>query len=546
MKSLLTTFFSFFIISLLAQSLDTKFANLQTKISELNNNEEKVAFMLDLAESEYEYNFSLSKQIVNDAIEIITSDKDVSEKHLGKAYIIQAIINRREGKYPEALDYNLKAKAIYEKLNDSLHGSDILHNIGMVYRSQKLHDKAIPLYKESIKIKEQLNDIHGMAASYNMMGVSFRQKDQLDSALVCYDKARTLFESIPSFEDVQRVNNNLVALYRDQKKYDLAINLASENIKKAKELNKKFSLAAAYYNKSTLYKRLKDYKKSLSYVDSALIISQQENFRKKISRAYLRKSFLNHKLGDYKTAYFDYRKFNRYSDSIFNIENIKRIQALELNYKFQQEKNKVQLIAEQEKSQKRLYRILFLITVLSSIIIGYLVYRNYKDKAKILEEKIEKEKIQKELLDAKIKVSEEETKYLIADNTMRLEFKQELLDKIKKEVLPEATGELKMKLNSLISELQFQMTTENKFSGIQSKIEDVNKGFDTKLRELYPSLTKTEREVCALLRLNLSIKEIMTVRNSSLDAVKSTRYRIRKKLGLNSGEELESFIQNIS
>ncbi|WP_299680346.1 hypothetical protein [uncultured Tenacibaculum sp.] len=68
----------------MAQSLDTKFANLQTKISELNNNEKKVAFMLNLAE--YEYNFSLSKQIVNNAIEIINSDKDVSEN----VYIIIA------------------------------------------------------------------------------------------------------------------------------------------------------------------------------------------------------------------------------------------------------------------------------------------------------------------------------------------------------------------------------------------------------------------------------------------------------------------------
>ncbi|MCH2035282.1 MAG: tetratricopeptide repeat protein [Tenacibaculum sp.] len=545
MKRLFLIIFYLTVSVAFSQYSDSLYVDFQKKINQTNKTDQRVDLMLSFAEEQYEYNFSFSKQLIDEAVELIRKNKKIETKYLAKAYTLQGIINRREGKYPEALEYNLKAKAIYEKLNDSLNGSDIMHNMGMVYRSQKLHEKAIKLYKESIGIKEKLKDTHGLAASYNMMGVSFRQLKQLDSALVCYNTARKLFESVSSFDDIDRVNNNLVALYRDQKRYNQAIKLANNNIARAKNENRNFSLSAAYYNMSTIYKRLKDYKSSLSYADSALIVSKKENYRKKISRAYLRKSFLQHKLGDYEKAYFDYRKFNRYSDSVFNIENIKRIQALELNYKFQQEKSKVELLAKQEESKKQLYLILFLVTILSAIIIGYLWYKNSKNKSKILEEQVEKEKIQKELLDAKVKASNEETKKLVADNSMRLEFKQELLDQIKSHILPDANGELKFKLNSLISELQLQVTTEGKLSEIQSKITDVNQGFDAKLRELYPKLTKTEREVCALLRVNLSIKEIMTVRNASLDSVKSTRYRIRKKMGLNSGEELERFIQSI-
>ncbi|CAL2093884.1 Tetratricopeptide repeat protein [Tenacibaculum sp. 190524A05c] len=531
--------------TLCAQERDSVFIKFQDKIDVSESDKEKIDLMLDFAEKQYEYNFSFAKRMVEEAVELINNQSDVNKEQLAKAFTIQAIINRREGRYPEALEFNLKAKSIYEELNDSLRGSDIMHNIGMVYRSQKLHQKAITLYKESIAIKKAINDVHGVAIGYNMMGVSYRQSKKLDSALVCYKKARELLESINSFDDIQRVNNNMITLYRDQKKYDLAIELASKNITVSKKANRLFSLTGAYYNMSTLFKLLKEYEKSMLYADSALAVAKQENFRKRISKAYLRKSFLSHKMGDYKTAYFDYRKFNRYSDSIFNIENIKRIQASELNYKFQQEKREVELLAKEERSKKQLYRILFLLVLVSGLIIAYLIFRIYKNRALILEEKVEREKAQKELLDAKVKVGEEETKKLVADNTMRLEFKQELLDQIKTHILPEAKDELKVKLSSLISELQLQVTTEGKLSEIQSKITDINQGFDAKLRELYPKLTKTEREVCALLRVNLSIKEIMTVRNSSLDAVKSTRYRIRKKMGLNSGEELERFIQSI-
>ncbi|CAL2080488.1 tetratricopeptide repeat protein [Tenacibaculum sp. 190524A05c] len=545
MRGIIFVFFNLLIFSLCAQEGDSIFIKFQDKIDVSESDKEKIDLMLDFAEKQYEYNFSFAKRMVEEAVELINNQSDVNKEQLAKAFTIQAIINRREGRYPEALEFNLKAKSIYEELNDSLRGSDIMHNIGMVYRSQKLHQKAITLYKESIAIKKAINDVHGVAIGYNMMGVSYRQSKKLDSALVCYKKARELLESVNSFDDIQRVNNNMITLYRDQKKYDLAIELASKNITVSKKANRLFSLTGAYYNMSTLFKLLKEYEKSMLYADSALAVAKQENFRKRISKAYLRKSFLSHKMGDYKTAYFDYRKFNRYSDSIFNIENIKRIQASELNYKFQQEKREVELLAKEERSKKQLYRILFLLVLVSGLIIAYLIFRIYKNRAIILEEKVEREKAQKELLDAKVKVGEEETKKLVADNTMRLEFKQELLDQIKTHILPEAKDELKVKLSSLISELQLQVTTEGKLSEIQSKITDINQGFDAKLRELYPKLTKTEREVCALLRVNLSIKEIMTVRNSSLDAVKSTRYRIRKKMGLNSGEELERFIQSI-
>jgi len=80
----------------------------------------------------------------------------------------------------------------------------------------------------------------------------------------------------------------------------------------------------------------------------------------------------------------------------------------------------------------------------------------------------------------------------------------------------------------LILRLQQQIITENKLSTIQDRIREVNRGIDQKILRLYPSLNKTERKVCNL--LNLSIKEIAAVRNTSVDAIKSSRYRIRKKM----------------
>lgn len=545
-RYLLTTLFFFLTFLSKAQEISDTIVNLQEKIKSTKNRNEKIQSILSLAELQYDRDFAMSKELLVDAFGLIGEKKDsVSQKQLAHAYVINGVIKRREGLYPEAIQSYLKAKNIYDNFKDRWNTSDVLHNMAMVYRYQKENRRAIDLYKKSIAVKELLNDTHGIAAGYNMMGVSYRQSKQQDSALIAYKKAKELFTSINSVDDVQRVNNNLVNLYMDMKAYDKALTIIQYNLNYAKKQNKQSSLCTTYRNASSVYKKTKEYKKSLVYIDSSIAIAKKEKFRQLLSKGYLRKSFLNSKLGDYKAAYENYRIFNRYSDSIFNIENIKKIQALELNNEFNQEKKEIELKTEVATAKKKLYQILLLITIVGAIVIGILFYLNTKSRSRALQEKLAKERAQKELLDQKIKVSEENTKRLIADNTMRLEFKEELIERIRKEIVPEATGKLKTAINSMMSELQLQVATEGKLSEVQSKINEVNKGFDAKLRELYPTLTKSEREICTLLRLNLSIKEIMTVRNASLDSVKSTRYRIRKKMKLTPKEELERFIQSI-
>lgn len=544
-------------VSVFAQDLDSILVRLQKEVSIATSDSAKSRALLSLAEFQYDRDFKMSRQLVNNALQLITANSEnINHQQLAKAYVVKGVINRREGKYPKALEFYLKAKEIYETENDLEHLSDIYHNMGMVYRYQKNQDTAIVLYKKAIEIKKPLKDTHGIAAGYNMMGVSYRQTNQLDSAKTYYAKAKSLFLAIKSADDVQRVNNNLGVLYREKGDIDKALELGYESINYAKKFGKAFSLCTAYYNVSNIYKKTKEYKKSLTYADSSLTIALREKFRPRISKAHLRKSFLYAKLGDHKAAYDNYRIFNRHSDSLFNIENVKKIQALELNHKFNQEKladslafvqerKEIALLAEAETSKKWLYLVLFIVSVIAAITITFLIRRNYKSRANVIAEKLEKQQVQKELLDQKVIAKEEEIKRLIADNTMRLNFKEELLEQLKKELVEKDPKELKIALNSLTKELKSQIQTEGKLSGLQYKIVEVNQGFNTKLLKLYPELSKTEREVCALLRLNLSIKEIMTIRNTSQDAVKSVRYRIRKKMGLSAKEELEQFIQSL-
>ncbi len=58
-------------------------------------------------------------------------------------------------------------------------------------------------------------------------------------------------------------------------------------------------------------------------------------------------------------------------------------------------------------------------------------------------------------------------------------------------------------------------------------------------------MSKTELQVCALLRLNLSSKDIARLTNLNITSVEMTRHHIRKKLKLEQGENLTAFLITI-
>jgi len=72
-----------------------------------------------------------------------------------------------------------------------------------------------------------------------------------------------------------------------------------------------------------------------------------------------------------------------------------------------------------------------------------------------------------------------------------------------------------------------------------------NELFYASLREKYPKLTPNEIRLSALIRLDLSSKEIASILNISSKSVEMNRYRLRKKMQLSGSVSLSEFIRRI-
>lgn len=66
--------------------------------------------------------------------------------------------------------------------------------------------------------------------------------------------------------------------------------------------------------------------------------------------------------------------------------------------------------------------------------------------------------------------------------------------------------------------------------------------FLVKIKENYPGLSARELRLCSYLKLNVSSKEIAEYMGISIRGVESLRYRVRKKLGLTTSQDLTEFI----
>ncbi len=90
-----------------------------------------------------------------------------------------------------------------------------------------------------------------------------------------------------------------------------------------------------------------------------------------------------------------------------------------------------------------------------------------------------------------------------------------------------------------------ELTDDNKFEALtnfeQVFLQAYGK-FYARLSSVNPNLSRTELQIAALLRLNLSTKEIAGIMNSSTSAIEKTRYQLRQKLNVEKGQSLTAFL----
>jgi DNA-binding CsgD family transcriptional regulator len=156
---------------------------------------------------------------------------------------------------------------------------------------------------------------------------------------------------------------------------------------------------------------------------------------------------------------------------------------------------------------------------------------------------------EQELLKLKDEQTKSELRHLnkqLADTTMNLVVKNEFIENIKsklKELRKRMEkAETQQFLEQLEKEINFTLRLQEDWESFEHHFDQLHGDFLSRLRNEYDDISPNEQKLCAFLRLNLSTKEIANLMNVSVRGIEIARYRLRKKLKLEKGQNLTKFI----
>lgn len=151
-------------------------------------------------------------------------------------------------------------------------------------------------------------------------------------------------------------------------------------------------------------------------------------------------------------------------------------------------------------------------------------------------------KLKNEKLSAEVDYKNKE----LSAMTIHMIKRSEVLNKLKthiKEASKDSTT-TKETLSTLLRMIRVAEKSQEEYNDFNQQFFEVNRDFFEKLQASYPDLTNNELKLCALLKMDLSTKEIAQIFNNSTKAVEIGRYRLRKKLGIDSTTKIQSFLKN--
>ncbi|MDJ1486171.1 hypothetical protein QNI16_37155 [Cytophagaceae bacterium YF14B1] len=127
---------------------------------------------------------------------------------------------------------------------------------------------------------------------------------------------------------------------------------------------------------------------------------------------------------------------------------------------------------------------------------------------------------------------------IIQEKTITIETIKQELEKVRKTQVWDMLTDTNF--NNL---LHARIHTEESWQQFKINFDAIYPNFFAKLRQQYPDVTSAEQRLAALIKLNLSSKECADTLGISIISVRKARYRLRKKLQVETSVSLEDFIQ---
>lgn len=472
--------------------------------------------------------------------------------------------------------YNLSIDK-YQEIGNEKEVAGVLINVANCYGELGDLEQSMKMHLRSLRIQEKLG-ITGYSLANNYFNIGILHTDLKDPAEslkwqrkarniyvelddefsvmeVDYSIALNLFD-IDSVDQAQKILDRLEVYFRKNKNVYLLTDVLLEsgkNFHLAGDLHKAetyfqeaLSLAKESEDESVfgiLYNKLYGLYLSKGELNKAksYAISSYENslrFDKKRDQVVDLENLasISEEMGEYQQSISYHKKYKLLHDSILGQEKIKAIKELETKYETEKKEQEILLLEEKAKRNNIERNALIGGILCLGIILFTFIYA--------MRLRLQKAKIAKAKVDQELTFSNKELDFKKQELTayaLQIAHKNEVLEGIKINV-SNIKEDNSRALQQIVNTINFNQNDDNTWDGFRAKFQSIHKDFESNLKKNYPDVSSNELRLMSLIKMNLSNKEIANILNISNDGIKKARYRLRKKLGLQTSDSLEELV----
>lgn len=470
--------------------------------------------------------------------------KDLYQE-LGNPERVSALLNnmsnceRRMGRYAEALELQMQSLKIKEDLNvdmDKLSASywnigNITGDIGNYTESNVWYRKA-EAYYDTAGLEYDLAQVR-----YNI-GLNLEEMDSLDQALPLFEKAMEYYEANNFYNSLAGGLDNIGEIYYKQGRYDKAQSFLERSLKISEVNGEKSLIGLTKRRLGLVYLEQGKLRQAETYIKDAIDIAKGTKTRKNMINDYKALAQVYQAQGRLNLALDEFMTYDSLKSVIWSEENIEKINELEIKYQSEKKEKEIALqdkqIAqlEQKAAIAQAQRTALIGGIIALLMIFGAVYY-------ALQQKFKRQALEKEKLDAELNHKRKE----LTSFTLQLSHKNEILEDLKNKIKALKAGASDTyQFNRLINTIDINIKDDNNWENFKRRFEEVHKDFNKNIKTAYPKITSNELRLMALLKMNLSSKEIATLLNISQEGVKKARQRLRKKLELQPQMPLEDVV----
>ncbi len=571
-------------------------SEMEAKLHTLTGDRDKINLLIDLGEYYCSRDHQKALFYLQDAL--VLSTNLGYRKGVAGSLLWQGRSFYYKDEYAMAMRYLEKARHLYKELDDPDGLANVYGATGAIHRILGNHLMAIQDYQKVIDLSELSGNMEKQTAGFMSLGGFYNERGEPEQALAYLTQALALAKHTGNASKKAIVLANMGLAHEHLNNLDSALVYMDKGLRIQTELEEVRGIASSKYNIGGLLIKMNQPRQAvetlkqavggfslldddtgiciatiqlaqawhlagnnaeaLDNADAALDIARKINNPALIKNVLKVLAHITSGINKHELAYAYLLRHNKIHDSLADANREQLIRELEIQFQTARKESEIQILKSRNEMQRKnnlllsISSVALVVILLLGIILMRQKSRGIARKNKLFEQEKTIHKQKEALRDQEQQVMNEQLEAKnreLASKALEMTRVNEVISSIieKLEAYSNENQENEKStyyISGIISGLEAQLK-KNSWSEFEKVFKQIHSGFYKKLLDICPDLSPAEIKVAAFLKLNLNTKEIAAISYKSESGIKSTRYRLRKKLGLASDDSLIPFLMKL-